>query len=88
MLFLGGDYPPQEQKFFWFATLAKLIPPTCESESAPLVHCNQAMVKWPENKLAMSLYMADIRGIHVAYHHYATYKELLLEQLKFLCITE
>jgi len=33
----GGDYPPQEQKFFWLATLAKLIPPTCESESAPLL---------------------------------------------------
>ena len=39
LLFLGGIIPPQEQKFFWLATLAKLIPPTCESESAPLMVC-------------------------------------------------
>jgi hypothetical protein len=31
----GGDYPP-EQKIFRLSAFAIIIPPTCESESAPL----------------------------------------------------
>jgi hypothetical protein len=35
LLFLGGLYPASK-KFCWLAALAIIIPPTCESESAPL----------------------------------------------------
>jgi hypothetical protein len=31
-----GDYPPREQTIFRLAALAIIIPPTGESESAPL----------------------------------------------------
>jgi hypothetical protein len=40
LLFLGG-LTPQAKKVYRLAALALIIPPTCESESAPLLYSDK-----------------------------------------------